>query len=261
MGSEELSDADRDQLLQLCRQRLNAFHDHADQRLDQSPGSSMRQRPLRMVPRESRIRQNETQACGEQGLSRYKVLGSAAEYEPGSNGLVLRNRLGISDPVVMEELERNQLLDLYQATIGEGISTKPLRSSYLLGWHRDWLRNIYDWAGKVRTFNLSKQGFAFASAHLLPELLAAFESEHLTMLTPFHPETMHSLVSGLAEVHLEFVLIHPFREGNGRIARLLMDVMACQAGIGPLDYSAWDKDRETYFGAIRAGAVMNPVPM
>ena len=160
VGSEELSDADRDQLLQLCRQRLEAFHVHADQRLNQSPGSSMRQRPLRMVPRESRIRQNETQACGEQGLSRYKVLGSAAECEPGSNGLVLRNRLGISDPVVMEELERNQLLDLYQATIGEGISTKPLRSSYLLGWHRDWLRNIYDWAGKVLTFNLSNKALA-----------------------------------------------------------------------------------------------------
>ena len=182
-----------------------------------------------MVPRESRIRQNEAQAYVEQGLSRHKVLGSAAECEPGSNGLVLRNRLGISDPVVMEELERNQLLNLYQATIGERISTKPLRISDLLGWHRDWLKNIYDWSGKVRTFNLSKQGFAFASAHLLPELLAAFESEHLTMLTPFHPETMHSLVSGLAEVHL--------------------------------DYSAWEKDRETYFGAIRAGAVMNPVPM
>ncbi|MFM9104830.1 MAG: Fic family protein [Cyanobium sp.] len=72
---------------------------------------------------------------------------------------------------------------------------------------------------------------------------------------------MPALVSGLAEVHLEVVLIHPFREGNGRIARLLLDVMACQAGIGPLDYSAWDQDRETTFGAIRAGAVMNPVSM
>lgn len=96
-------------------------------------------------------------------LSRYNVLGSAAECEPGSNGLVLRNRLGISDPVVMDELERNQLLDLYQATIGQAISTKPLRASDLLGWHREWLCTIYDWAGKVRRFNLSKQGFAFAS--------------------------------------------------------------------------------------------------
>jgi cell filamentation protein len=37
--------------------------------------------------------------------------------------------------------------------------------------------------------------------------------------------------------------------------------MACQAGIGPLDYSAWDHQRDHYFAAIRAGAVMNLVPM
>lgn len=72
---------------------------------------------------------------------------------------------------------------------------------------------------------------------------------------------MGALVRGLAEVHVEFVLIHPFREGNGRIARLLADVMAWQAGIGPLDYSEWDRQRDLYFSAIRAGAVLNVTPM
>jgi hypothetical protein len=43
-------------------------------------------------------------------MSRYSVVGSAAECEPGSNGLVLRNRLGIKDPAVMEVLERDLLL-------------------------------------------------------------------------------------------------------------------------------------------------------
>jgi fido (protein-threonine AMPylation protein) len=136
-------------------------------------------------------------------MSRYSVVGSAAECEPGLNGLVLRNRLGIKDPAVMEAVERD----------------------------------------------------------LLPDLLEAFESEQLARLTPFNPESMEELISGFAQVHVEFVLIHPFREGNGRIARLLIDVMACQAGIGPLDYSAWDQQREQYFAAIRAGAVLDMVPM
>lgn len=114
-----------------------------------------------------------------------------------------------------------------------------LRMKDLIGWHRQWLGSVYAWAGKVRPFNLSKQGFAFASAHLLPDLLKAFESEQLARLTPFNP----------------------FREGNGRIARLLIDVMACQAGIGPLDYSAWDQQREQYFAAIRAGAMLDMAPM
>lgn len=72
---------------------------------------------------------------------------------------------------------------------------------------------------------------------------------------------MDELISGFAHVHVEFVLIHPFREGTGRIARLLIDVMACQAGIGPLDYSAWDQHREQYFAAIRAWAVLEMAPM
>ena len=194
-------------------------------------------------------------------MNRYKVVGTAAECEPGSNGLVLRNKMGIRDPAVMEALERDLLLDLYQSILGNGAPPTPLRISDLIEWHQRWLGTVYAWAGKVRTFNLSKQGFAFASCHLLPALLASFESEQLAKRTPFQPMTMEALISGLAEVHVEFVLIHPFREGNGRMGRLLLDVMACQAGIGPLDYSAWDRQRLHYFAAIRAGAVMNLSPM
>lgn len=194
-------------------------------------------------------------------MSRYKVVGSVAESEPGSNGLVLSNRLGITDPAVMEVVERDLLLDLYQTIIGNGAPTNRLSVSDLIDWHRQWLGSVYSWAGKVRTFNLSKQGFPFASAHLFPDLLKSFESEYLGRLTPFTPDSMGDLIRGLAEVHVEFVLIHPFREGNGRIARLLADVMACQAGIGPLDYSEWDRQRDLYFAAIRAGSVLNVTPM
>lgn len=95
-------------------------------------------------------------------MSRYKVVGSAAESEPGSNGLVLSNRLGITDPAVMEVVERDLLLDLYQTIIGNGAPTNRLSVSDLIDWHRQWLGSVYSWAGKVRTFNLSKQGFPFA---------------------------------------------------------------------------------------------------
>jgi cell filamentation protein len=101
----------------------------------------------------------------------------------------------------------------------------------VIEWHRLWLESVYPWAGQVRRFNLSKGNFAFASAHLLPDLLKAFQREQLNRRTPFDPQSIDELVEALA------------------------DVMASQAGIGPLDYSAWDLQREQYFGAIRAGAV------
>jgi len=58
------------------------------------------------------------------------------------------------------------------------------------------------------------------------------------------------LIAFLAETHAEFILIHPFREGNGRIARLLLVV---KAGAQPLDYSLWNEHKDYYFKAIQAG--------
>ena len=59
--------------------------------------------------------------------------------------------------------------------------------------------------------------------------------------------------AAIAATHMEFILIHPFREGNGRISRVLADVMAVQAGRMPLDYSAWEADKPRYFAAIQRG--------
>ena len=47
---------------------------------------------------------------------------------------------------------------------------------------------------------------------------------------------MRRRVQALALTHAEFVLIHPFREGNGRLVRLMNAVMALQAGLPALDY-------------------------
>jgi cell filamentation protein len=66
----------------------------------------------------------------------------------------------------------------------------------------------------------------------------------------------------LAEVHVELMLIHPFREGNGRIGRLLATLMGLQAGLPPLDFGERAGARkEEYFGAVRAGMDRNYRPM
>ncbi|EJD6082974.1 Fic family protein [Providencia rettgeri] len=62
-------------------------------------------------------------------------------------------------------------------------------------------------------------------------------------------------------VHVELILIHPFREGNGRLSRLLADVMAVQAGFQPLDYESWTQHLEQYIAAIHAELNLNYEPM
>lgn len=68
-------------------------------------------------------------------------------------------------------------------------------------------------------------------------------------------------MNAIAVTHVELVLIHPFREGNGRLARLLADVMAVQAGHEPMDYSSWEQRKLAYIGAIHAGLSGDYSPM
>jgi len=60
----------------------------------------------------------------------------------------------------------------------------------------------------------------------------------------------------------ELMLIHPFREGNGRLGRILATLMALQAGLPVLDFSELDGERrEEYFAAVRSGLGRDYLPM
>jgi len=62
-----------------------------------------------------------------------------------------------------------------------------------------------------------------------------------------------ALIDALAKVHIEFILIHPFRDGNGRLSRLLAIIMALQAGQSMLNFSVMNNKKDQYFSAIQAG--------
>jgi cell filamentation protein len=110
--------------------------------------------------------------------------------------------------------------------------------------------------------NISKSGFTFAMAHTITDLMIVFEHEQLQRFTPCRFTKLGEIVQALAEVHVELMLIHPFREGNGRLGRLLSTLMALQAGLPPLDFGELAGERkEQYFSAVRAGLDRNYRPM
>jgi cell filamentation protein len=83
--------------------------------------------------------------------------------------------------------------------------------------------------------------------------MAKFERNELAGHTPCQGMNRPRLLTALAVTHGELVLIHPFREGNGRCARLIAWLMALQAGLPPLDFSPLaGGGRKAYFAAIRA---------
>ncbi|MCU7928718.1 MAG: Fic family protein [Candidatus Thiodiazotropha sp. (ex Dulcina madagascariensis)] len=70
------------------------------------------------------------------------------------------------------------------------------------------------------------------------------------------------VIKALAEVHVELILIHPFREGNGRCARILASIMALQADLPVLDFSLISEAKKMdYFAAVQTGMDCNYEPM
>ncbi len=72
---------------------------------------------------------------------------------------------------------------------------------------------LYDFAGKIRTSNISKGGFRFATALYLNEILAKVE------LMP--ENTFEEIITKYVEINIA----HPFMEGNGRTMRIWLDMI------------------------------------
>ena len=101
---------------------------------------------------------------------------------------------------------------------------------------------------------MSKGDLRFATASQIPHLMEELQNGPLRDFTPCRFDSVEEIARALAVVHVELVLIHPFREGNGRVARMLADLMALQAGLAPFDFSVLrGRKRNEYFAAIQAG--------
>lgn len=102
------------------------------------------------------------------------------------------------------------------------------------------LGDLYEFAGKPRTVDMSKGGFRFPAALHLNTNLQQFDAAVLAGLKNEY-ESHQQLIEDIAVVHAELLFIHPFREGNGRTARLLANLMAEKAGHALItQVSIWD---------------------
>lgn len=177
-----------------------------------------------------------------------------AQFEPGSRGRVLKNLLGIRSKREMDEMEAATLAEVTDWAIRHATVEQRFTASDLCDWHRQWLGAVYEWAGEYRQVNISKGGFPFAMSEQVPRLMREFEKNVLARYTPCAFDDPDKVLEALAITHCELVLIHPFREGNGRASRLLSTLMALQAGLPLLNFGVIKgKQREAYFAAVQTG--------
>lgn len=105
---------------------------------------------------------------------------------------------------------------------------------------------------------MSKGGFLFPTARFIPESMQLFENEVLTKL-PDEYADKYALIKDVARVHGELLFIHPFREGNGRTARILANLMVRKQGYEGLRF---DKiNFREYIIAVQRVSEKNYLPM
>jgi cell filamentation protein len=162
----------------------------------------------------------------------------------------------------MEHAESETLLAATQQIIDETGTNQRFTAGDIRSIHRRWLGEVYEWAGDYRQVNIAKGGFMFASASRVPRLMQDFERGPLRDYTPCGFATIETQASALAIVHAELILIHPFRDGNGRCARLLATLMGLQAGLPALDFGGvrGTKKRD-YIAAVHAALARDYAPM
>ena len=143
---------------------------------------------------------------------------------PGTG--IFRNKLGLRDQGDLDRAERG----LVSQRILEGVPRGRFDLAHLRAIHRHLFQDVYDWAGEVRTVNISKAtshfldhrriGFGTAAVHRLAEALGVAREIAGT-----------EMAVRLARIVGDLNFVHPFREGNGRTQLQYARLLAERAGL------------------------------
>lgn len=144
----------------------------------------------------------------------------------------LANKLGLTNPADLareeERISKKKALALFETGMFDKMEAGKF--SALKSIHKFLFEDIYDFAGEIRTVNLSKGNFRFAPLMYLEASLA-----HIDQMP-------QSTFDEIVEKYVEMNIAHPFREGNGRSTRIWLDLIF-KVELGKVvDWSKVDKE-------------------
>ena len=146
--------------------------------------------------------------------------------------MALENKLGIKSSAELareeERISKKKAVELFENGMLENLEAGKFQT--LCEIHKYLFDDIYDFAGKIRTVNLSKGNFRFAP---LMYLEAAVEN-----IDKMPQNTFDKIV----EKYVEMNIVHPFREGNGRSMRIWLDMMLKKQIGQVVDWSKIEKE-------------------
>lgn len=149
------------------------------------------------------------------------------------------NRLGLHDEDALSQAE--QAISAIAASEID-FELPPYDLAYLKRIHLHLFKDLYDWAGQIRTVDISKGNTHFCTVNRIePEAEKLFRA--LALAGWLEGLDRAALVIAVAEHFGDLNVIHPFREGNGRAQRILFEHLIVNAGYGvswwAVDESEW----------------------
>jgi cell filamentation protein len=157
----------------------------------------------------------------------YKYIDPDYTYTDPISGL-LRNKLDITDPEVLLFVESGAVTKRLQEFYENPIKIEGIDSLFEI--HKHLFQDIYNWAGKKRNVEISKDGKQFfPTTHFdnafryIDQLIAEFKK--------IPRGNKMNLVEKLAEILDNVNYLHPFREGNGRTQREFLRLLASEKSL------------------------------
>jgi len=180
---------------------------------------------------------------------------------PKSEGELLPNKLGLTDPL---EIQREEYRGFLRAELKYESQIERIDQfdwDLISSIHQTALSHLYEFAGKLRQVNISKSGFLFPAAQHLDNAVQIYEQEFLIAI-PGAIKSESQLIEITAPAHAELLFIHPFREGNGRTARLFSNLIALKHGFERFHFDEIKESRKNeYIKAVQSAAEKNYEPM
>lgn len=146
--------------------------------------------------------------------------------------MTLKNKLGLTNPSDLtreeERISKKKASELFENGILDKLEAGKF--SALKEIHKYLFDEIYDFAGKIRTVNITKGNFRFASVMYLEAALENID------------KMPQSNFDEIVEKYVEMNIAHPFREGNGRSTRIWLDMIFKAELHKVVDWSKVDKE-------------------
>ena len=146
--------------------------------------------------------------------------------------MALENKLGLTSSADLareeERISKKKAVELFE---NDALDSLPAgKFSTLQAIHKFLFEDIYDFAGKLRTVNMAKGNFRFAPVMYLQAALENID------------KMPQSTFDEIVEKYVEMNIAHPFREGNGRSARIWLDHILKNEIGKVVDWSKVDKE-------------------